>query len=345
MKKLFALVLAVMLLMSAFATAEGLKIGMAVREVTNDYNRDIIGGAQAVIEAAGGEFVVTDAQADYQKHLENIENLINSDIDGLLIQLGDATQMAPLCEKAEEKGIPVITIGVGDPVAHTYTDFNGDDSLMTALAADALMSAINYSGDVYVVYVPGAPLLETRRRIFYAIAETYADVTVHDIPAEHNPTKVQTSIEELLIANPDPGSIAGIFGTYDLLISGGVEAIRRAGRGEEIPVVSIDGDLIGFQMLLQEGSPFVATVAQDAPGCGSNAATMLLGILDGTWDVASIAPKTPATCFVATRRNIVEAAELRWGETFWEDTGYDKAEVAEMFPQTDTVLVNNPTLP
>ncbi|HPU45806.1 MAG TPA: substrate-binding domain-containing protein, partial [Thermoclostridium sp.] len=95
------------------------KIGIASREITNDFNRDIISNAQAVIEAAGGTVVSTDAQADPQKHNENIENLINSGIDGLIVQLGDPQQLAPIMAKAKEKGIPVVTAGVGSPVPDT----------------------------------------------------------------------------------------------------------------------------------------------------------------------------------------------------------------------------------
>ena len=83
-----------------------------------------------MIEDAGGSVVIADAQADVQKHNENIENLINSGIDGLIVHLGDPEQMAPLMEEAEKKGIPVITNGVGSPVAHTIGDVNGDDPLM-----------------------------------------------------------------------------------------------------------------------------------------------------------------------------------------------------------------------
>src|SRR5659263_82964 len=97
------------------------KIGIASREITNDFNRDIVTNAQTVIEAAGGTVVTTDAQGDPQKHNENIENLINSGIDGLIIQLGDPQQLAPIMAEAKAKGIPVITCAVGSPVPDTIT--------------------------------------------------------------------------------------------------------------------------------------------------------------------------------------------------------------------------------
>ena len=43
------------------------KIGFATREIVNDLNRDVIAGAQEVIEAAGGEMTVINAEADATK--------------------------------------------------------------------------------------------------------------------------------------------------------------------------------------------------------------------------------------------------------------------------------------
>ena len=321
------------------------KIGIAAREITNDYNRSIVYAAQKMIEDAGGSVVIADAQSDVQKHNENIENLINSGIDGLIVHLGDPEQMAPLMEEAEKKGIPVITNGVGSPVAHTLGDVNGDDPLMATLASDALLASIGYAGDVYVVWVPGAPLLETRKRIFESIAADYPDVTIHEVPAEHNPAKVQTQIEEILTANPDEGSIAGIFGTYDQLVSGASEAIRRAGRGDEIKMVGIDGDVLGFQMLFQEDSPFISTVVMDTESIGKQSAEVLLGVMNGEVDPATVNKKIPASCYVATRKNGVEAAEMKWGKNFWEDAGLVKEDVEKTFPKKEEVVVTLPSIP
>lgn len=326
-------------------TEGSFKIGIAAREITNDYNRNIVSASQEVIEAAGGSVVIADAQADVQKHNENIENLINSGIDGLIVHLGDPEQMAPLMEAAEKKGIPVITNGVGSPVEHTLGDVNGDDPLMATLASDALLASIGYKGDVYVVWVPGAPLLETRKRIFEAVAADYPDVVIHEVPAEHNPAKVQTQIEEILTANPEEGSIAGIFGTYDQLVSGASEAIRRAGRGDEIKMIGIDGDVLGFQMLFQEDSPFVATVVMDTESIGRQSAEILLGVMDGSVDASTVSPKIPASCYVATRKNGVAAAEMKWGESFWEDVGLVKKDVEKMFPKEEDVIVALPSIP
>src|ERR1700757_2943750 len=104
---------------------------------------------------------------------------------------------------------------------------------------------------------------------------------------------------DILTANPAPGSIAAVWGAYDLLTSGAVQAIRQADRNE-IKVASIDGDRVGFQMLLSDGSPFIATVAQDVPRIGELAGQTVLAALAGKKDFPSV---TFGDAYVAVRSN------------------------------------------
>lgn len=322
----------------------GFKVGIANREITNDYNRLIAYGARDILEAAGCEVVMTDAEADVQKHNENVETLLNSGIDALIIQLGDNEQLAPLCAEAAEKGIPVVTAGISSHIDNTICDVNGDDALMAVLLADAIFAAIDYTGDVYVFYVPGAPLLENRLAVFTAVASMYPNVNVIPMSTEHNVSKVQTQVSELLTANPDPGSIAAIVGTYDSLISGAVESVRQAGRSE-IVMGGIDGDQVSFQMLFAENTPFKVSVVMDATSIGQTAAETILGVLNGELDPSTMPAKVATACYTATQSNGVEAAELKWGETVWENIGFAKSDVEAAYPQTDEVIVCYPTVP
>jgi ribose transport system substrate-binding protein len=323
------------------ALAAGKRIGLASREITNDYNRGIIDGARRVIEADGDTLVVTDGQTDPRKHNDNIENLINSHVDGIIIQLGDAQQLAPVVAKANAAHIPVVTTSVGALTPGALTDIGGDDALMSAMMSRALLSSINYQGEVYVFWVPGAPLLETRKRILEAMVKDYPKVHLHDVPTEHSPAKVQSQTEDILTANPDPGSIAAVWGAYDLLTSGAVQAVRQAGRNE-IKAASIDGDRVGFQMLLEDGSPFIATVVQDVPHIGELAGQTILKAIGGEKDFPS---SSFTDAYVATRDNGVAAAEKRWGKDVWKDIQIDPKTVEARWPQTGQVLVVRPALP
>ena len=137
---------------------------------------------------------------------------------------------------------------------------------------------------------------------------------------------------------PGEGVTSAYFGR---LVSGAVEAIRRNGRNE-IKVASIDGDRVGFQMLLDEDSPFVATVVQDVPRIGSLAAEVLMQRIAGKEDF----PSTLFTdAWLATHANGVAAAEKRWGPGVWDALGIARKDVEARWPQNGELQVVHPILP
>ena len=138
------------------------------------------------------------------------------------------------------------------------------------------------------------------------------------------------------------GSIAGVWGAYDLLISGADQAIKRAGRNE-ISVIGLDGDRIGFQMLLEEDSPFVATAVWEPLTAGEMAGDAIILAANGRADEYPSSVTLPS--WIATRHNGVESAEQRWGPNVWEDLKLDKDDVIARFPQTQEVQVVQPPAP
>jgi ribose transport system substrate-binding protein len=108
-------------------------------------------------------------------------------------------------------------------------------------------------------------------------------------------------------------------------------------------MASIDGDKVGFQMLFEDGSPFVATVAQEVPRIGEIAGIDIIKAISG--QAKSIPQFEFTNFFVATRNNGVKAAELRWGANIWADIKIDKAAVAAKYPQNQDLILATSTVP
>lgn len=327
----------------SFPTDKKWKIGFAAREIVNDFNRDIIDGAKTVIEAAGGEMIVVDAGADVGKHNENIENLINSGVDGIIVMLGDQQQLAPLIEKANAANIPVITTAVMAQVPGSICDVSGDEMLCSTLASRMLLSSMDYQGDLYVFWVPGATLLEQRKRALDALLVDFPQVNVIEVPTEHNPAKVQSQMEDILTANPDAGSIGGVWVAYDQLGTGAYQAIMQAGRSE-IRMASMDGDKIAFQMMYAENSPFVACGGENIRLMGTIAGESMVKVANGRADEIDGAMYTSA--YAITRHNGIEAAKVRFDEaTIWDELGLEQEEIIKKYPQTDELYMVRPLAP
>lgn len=316
-----------------------LKAGIAAREIFNDYSRDIVEGAQALFEDAGVGVTVTNAQGDSTKLIDDIDSLINSGVNVLIIHMGDPTQLAPVVKSAAEQGVVVVTAGVGSEVPGSVADIGGDEFLMAEMSGRALLESIGYSGDVYAFWVPGAPLLETRLRVLEAMVADYPNVTLHKEPTKHSPAEVQSQMQTILTANAEDNSIAGIWGAYDMLASGAVAAIEQADRNE-IDVVSIDGDRATFQMLFTEGGSFQATVVQDAGLIGQLAGEAAL-------DASAGEPvgQTLTSSWVATRNNGIAAGEERYGAGLWAEIDLDPDKLANAFEQDQDINVVTPVFP
>lgn len=318
------------------------KVGIAIREIVNDFDRDIIAGAQEVIEAAGGEVTIVDAGADVGKHNENVENLINAGVDGIIIVLGDAQQLTPVVAKANDAKIPVVTTAIMSHIPGSITDVSGDEMLVSTLASRMLLSAMNYQGDLYVFWVPGAPLLEQRKRALEALLVDFPQVHMIEVPTEHNPAKVQSQMEDILTANPDKGSIGGVWVAYDQLGTGAYQAIMNAGRSE-IKMTTMDGDKISYQMMFAENSPYVCLGAEDVKNIGTIAGKVIVQVANGQTEGIPQAMYT--TAFGVTRHNGIAAAEVRYGHGVWDELGLDPVEIAKTYPQTQDVYVVMPVAP
>lgn len=316
-----------------------LKVGIAAREILNDYNRDIVSGAQSTFEKEGAAVTVTNGGGDATKQVNDINTLLNSGVNVLFIELGDPAQLAPVVKKATDKGVTVVTAGVGSVVPGAVADVGGDETLMAQMSARALLQSIDYKGDLYAFWVPGAPLLETRLRILKAVAADYPQVKLHAEPTDFSPATTQSAMQAILTANPDKGSIAGVWGAYDQMTSGAVQAIQAAGR-DEIKVTSIDGDRATFSMLYAAKSPFVATVVQNAQLIGELGAKAALDARAGK-PVGS----TVTSAWVATRNNGVAAAEERYGKDIWGEIKLDPWQIEKSWPQNQKVVVMQSVAP
>jgi ribose transport system substrate-binding protein len=287
-KRVFLLIsvtlLAMLVVFASFNVfaAKKLVIGLPTRDLNTDFNRGVINGAKKVVEAAGGQLIVTDGQTDIRKHLDNISNLITRKVDGLIIQLGDADQLQGVIAKANTAGIPCVTTTVGQTTPGALTDVGADDELMTTMLMRQLVTDIKARGKVYIVSVPGAACLETRVRIAKAFLSGYSNIEVADVaPTQHSVPYTLNVMQNILTANPKPGSIAAVFVTYDDIASGAVQAIKNAGRGKDIKLYSIDGDPIGYRNLYDKEGPQWATVSQNSADSGALAAEMILKAIHG----------------------------------------------------------------
>jgi ribose transport system substrate-binding protein len=214
--------------------------------------------------------------------VNRIDNAVTQGVDAIVLGMGDPAQMTKGLESAAAAGIPVFGLdaGVADNVVLNITSDNGQLGKETA---HQLAEAIGGKGNVVMFTHDPHPGVRARAEAAAAEFANYPEITVIEKKHIEVPGPVdfaRTLTQDLLTANPDAGSIAGIWAGWDEPALGAVQAIEAAGRAE-ILVVGIDGTDFA-KAEIAKGGPFNASIAQDFDGMAAQLAGIVEEYLNGT---------------------------------------------------------------
>ena len=90
------------------AAAQEFTIGVSWRHFQEERWKIDEAGIQSILEPGGHTYVSADAQADPVKQVTDIESLIASGVDALIVLAQDSQAVLPALERAHEEGIPVV---------------------------------------------------------------------------------------------------------------------------------------------------------------------------------------------------------------------------------------------
>ncbi len=117
----------------------GLKIGLSMGQMGSEFFTAMVDSAQRACDEYGYELVMFNADSNISTQSADVESLITSGVDAIILNPMDVTAAAADVEAAVEAGIPVIGVGV---------DFPSDVPVITSILAN------NYFGGWYTgVYV------------------------------------------------------------------------------------------------------------------------------------------------------------------------------------------------
>ncbi len=227
----------------AFSASHGITVGVSWSNFQEERWKTDEAAIKAALEAAGATYISADAQSSSAKQLSDIENLIASGADALIILAQDASAVGPAVNAAADEGIPVIAYDrlIEDSRAFYLTFDNVEVGRMQARAVLAAQPNGNY------VMIKGSPtdpnadfLRGGQQEVLQAaidagditiVAEAYTDGWL--------PANAQRNMEQILTAqdNKVDAVVASNDGT-----AGGVVAALTAQGMEGIPVSGQDGD-------------------------------------------------------------------------------------------------------
>jgi D-xylose transport system substrate-binding protein len=237
---------------------------------------------QEALDAAGAEYISTDAGSSAEQQLTDVEQLITDGADALIILAQDGTAILPAVQGAIDQGIPVIAydrliedpdalyitfdnVGVGRLMAQVIYDLvpTGNYVIIKGNSADAnadflrsgieevIGDAVN-SGDITIV------------------GETYTD--------NWDPANAQTEMEQFLTQADN--DVQAVVSENDGMASGVVAALEAQGMAGDVPVSGQDGDQAALNRVAL-GTQSVS-VWKDARELGKAAGEAAVQLAQGT---------------------------------------------------------------
>lgn len=225
------------------------------------------------------ECITTDGQNDSATQVQDVEDLLARGIDLLLISPLTSDALTPVCEKAMEQGIPVVTLDRN--VECDVACFIGaENKPMGVASADKLAEALDKKGKIVEIQGTAGASATIDRHDGFAeqLEKEYPDMEVIatqycDYLREDAMTFMDDTLQRF-----GPGEIDAIYCHNDEMALGALESLRAAGREDEgILIVGMDGTEVAFSEI-EEGNMFFTVVY---PYCAPEGMQAAYEILEG----------------------------------------------------------------
>ena len=234
------------------------------------------------------DVIVTDGQNDSATQVQDVEDLLASGIDLLMISPLTSDALTDVCQKAMDAGIPVVTLDRN--VECDVTCYIGaENKPMGVASADKLAEMLDGRGNIVEIQgTAGASATIDRHDGFVEQLEAkYPDMKViSDQYCDYLREDAMQFMEDTLQRFGE-GEIDAVYCHNDEMALGALEAIKSAGRQDEgILLVGMDGTEVAFEAVQAGEMAFSVVYPYCAPE-GMQAAYEILegGGRDARWQL------------------------------------------------------------
>ncbi len=197
-----------------------------------------------------------------------LEDQILKNVSAIAVAPCGVSEILPALDKANEKGIPVITVDTDIDWPHKKSYVGTDNKLGGELAGEFLAKKLNGKGNIALIRgIPGIQTHEDRVAGFMQVIKEYPDLKlVASQPANSERDLALTVMENILTSNPN---LDGVFMTSDQMALGALEAI--AARNSLDKIVSVGFDAGHEAVMAVKEKKLTAVVAQSPYNMGKMA--------------------------------------------------------------------------
>ena len=225
------------------ASAEDFSLSFIVKDMTNPYYWRMGEGAKRAADELGIEmtFVSAKVNGDIEGQIAVVETELVKSPDAIVLVPMNGTALIPKVMEANAAGIPVITADtrVDDGPAKVETFVGLDEQQSFAGMAKWVVDQLGGKGKVAILEgFRGSSTAELRLKGMMEVFNAAPGIeVVASVAADWDTEKALKASEDILQANPD---VNAIIGSNDLMALGAVQAVKSAGKLDDVIIVGDD---------------------------------------------------------------------------------------------------------
>ena len=302
MKKILVIALALVMIMSCTALAEGNKIGYTCMDGTNPFFVTLEASIREVVEAHGDQLISLDPQNSNEKQISQIEDLISQGIVAMFVNPVDRDGIIAGLDKLKEAGIPMFGFDTEVADMSYLVSYAGSDNYNAGfVCGEDLVAKCPEGGNIIVLDSPTMQSVVDRTDGFLAAIEGKGFTVVSQIDCMGNQEQGNLNGTDALTAHPDA---VAIFGGNDPTALGAYAAAEAA--GSKALIYGVDGSP-DIKALIADGK-VTGTGAQSPMSIGKTIAEVYYKVEAGE----TVEARYPIPTFMINADNIAEFGTDGW---------------------------------
>ena len=302
MKKILVIALALVMIMSCTALAEGNKIGYTCMDGTNPFFVTLEASIREVVEAHGDQLISLDPQNSNEKQISQIEDLISQGIVAMFVNPVDRDGIIAGLDKLKEAGIPMFGFDTEVADMSYLVSYAGSDNYNAGfVCGEDLVAKCPEGGNIIVLDSPTMQSVVDRTDGFLAAIEGKGFTVVSQIDCMGNQEQGNLNGTDALTAHPDA---VAIFGGNDPTALGAYAAAEAA--GSKALIYGVDGSP-DIKALIADGK-VTGTGAQSPMSIGKTIAEVYYKVEAGE----TVEARYPIATFMINADNVAEFGTDGW---------------------------------
>ena len=302
MKKILVIALALVMILSCTAMAEGNKIGYTCMDGTNPFFVTLEAAIREVVEANGDELVSLDPQNSNEKQIAQIEDMISRGVVAMFVNPVDRDGIIAGLDKLKEANIPMFGFDTEVADMSYLVSYAGSDNYNAGfVCGQDLVAKCPDGGNIIVLDSPTMQSVVDRTDGFLAAIEGKGFTVVSQIDCMGNQEQGNLNGTDALTAHPDA---VAIFGGNDPTALGAYAAAEAA--GSKALIYGVDGSP-DIKALIADGK-VTGTGAQSPMSIGKTIAEVYYKVQAGE----TVEARYPIATFMINADNVADFGTDGW---------------------------------